>query len=163
MASKKKPLNAYVGSRKEKYKRPYRFLFHISVAPRKYLQPRRTPFQSSTNDEDRSHPALFLCPLKDIKEWVGWVSGKTRNSSNECSRKRFGKGGFVTLYVHVVRVNPKELRIPDKRYCQEFILTKTLIPLAIIPIRYYLDRSLQLGKVASLVKQLKKYGRHHGK
>jgi len=61
----------------------------------------------------------------------------------------------MTLFVHVVRVNPSDLIIPNKRFDEEFIVSKAIRPLVVVPIRYYSDRPVNLNKVAAAAKRVK--------
>jgi hypothetical protein len=154
MARKKKSLGSYVAECREKYKHPYRLLFHVSLAPRKVLSPRRTTFQVPS-DDDRQHPLLFLCPLRDVKEWLGWYLTKFPASRKKEVDRVLNKRGHLVLYVHVVRVNPDELVIPRIRYYQEFATRNAHRPEAIIPIKLTYGKPLNLSRVASKVEQVK--------
>jgi hypothetical protein len=162
MASKKKCLGCYVRDRRQKYRHPYRLLFHVSTAPRKVLVPHRTTYQE-WGDDERQHPLLFLCPFGDIKQWMGWYTGKfPRSRGKEVSRAWSGEGHLV-LYVHVVRVDPARLAIPRSRYYHEFTTRDALRPVAIVPIRFHPGKPLNLSRVASKVEQVKDFARGRGR
>ena len=103
MSRKKKKLKNNYTKRSKKHK----FLFHISTAPRKFLQPRRTTYYGGRDDPDRWEALLFLCTKKEIKDWINWVLTKFTNNDYRRILKNFRVGGYVTLYVHIVKVNVK--------------------------------------------------------
>jgi hypothetical protein len=155
MASRKKKLGQYIEGRRAKYRHPYRILFHTSISPRKVLYPKLTPCQHD-GDLDRAQPQLFLCPFQDIRTWTDWVFRKySLTKQVELQRQVLDKKAPVLLYVHLVRVNPKDLGIPKIRYGHEFIVQKALRPAAVVPIRYYDGRALNLAKVSSCMQKLK--------
>ncbi len=162
MASKKKCLGSYIRERRQKYRHPYRLLFHVSTAPRKVLVPHRTTYQDD-GDEERQHPLLFLCPLKDIKEWLGWYMGKFPRSRGKDVNQAWSGEGYVVLYVHIVRVDSARLSIPWNRYLQEFTTSDALRPVAVVPVRFYPGRPLNLSRVASRVEQVNDITRHRGR
>ena len=156
MASRKKKLGQYIKGRRVKYRHPYRILFHTSISPRKVLHPHITTYQWG-GDFDRKQPLLFLCPFKDIRNWIDWVFEKYRPAKQKALRRQvLGKDDFVLLYVHLVRVDPKDLGVPKCRYRQEFIVKKALRPVAVVPIRYYDGRPPNLAKVSACIKRVKK-------
>ena len=158
MASKKKSLGSYVRERRQKYRHPYRLLFHVSTAPRKVLVPHRTTYQDG-EDAERQHPLLFLCPYKDIKQWLSWCTGKfSRSRSHEVNQSWAGRG-HVVLYVHLVYVDPARLEIPQIRFYEEFVTRDALRPAAVVPIRYQYGKPLNLSRVASKIEQVKDFAR----
>nr|MDO8112960.1 hypothetical protein [Candidatus Sigynarchaeota archaeon] len=157
MARKQKILGNYVRDRRKKYQHPCRLFFHVSAAPRKVLVPHRTTWNGG--DEERQQALLFLCPLHDIKVWTDWYLSKFPKSRSKDVRDAVCKGGRLVLYVHIVRVNPADLAIPQKRFDQEFIVRKALRPLAIVPVRFTYGKPLQLSRVFSKIEQIKEAGR----
>ncbi len=155
MASRKKKLGQYVEGRRAKYRHPYRILFHTSISPRKVLHPKITSCQHE-GDLDRKQPQLFLCPFHDIRTWIDWVFRKY-SLTKQCALQRqvLDKNSYVLLYVHLVRVDPRDLGVPKIRYGQEFIMQKAVRPIAVVPIRYYDGRSPNLAKVSSCLQKLK--------
>ncbi|OLS15802.1 MAG: hypothetical protein RBG13Loki_0572 [Promethearchaeota archaeon CR_4] len=155
MASRKKKLGKYVEGRCTKYRHPYRILFHTSISPRRVLHPKITPCQHE-GDPDRPQPLVFLCPFQDIRTWVEWVFQKHGPSKQEVlQRQVLMKGAPVILYVHLVRVVSRDLQVPKIRYGQEFVVKKAVCPVAIVPVRYYLGRSLNLAKVSACMQKIK--------
>jgi hypothetical protein len=154
MAPKKKHLGNYVRERRQKYRHPYRLLFHVSAAPRKVLVPHRTTYQER-GDEERQQSLLFLCLFKDIKQWMGWCVDKLPRSRNDDAKLAISGIRHVVLYVHIVRVDPARLTIPQNRYHQEFTTRDALRPLAVVPIRFQYGKPLNLSRVASKLEQLK--------
>jgi hypothetical protein len=154
MAPKKKCLGTYVRERRQKYRHPYRFLFHVSTAPRKVLVPHRTTYQERGDDE-RQQPLLFLCPLRDVRQWIGWYMGKFPRSRGKDVGQAWSGEGHIALYVHIVRVDPLKLEIPRNRYYQEFTTRDALRPVAIVPIRFKSGKPLNLARVASKMDQIK--------
>ncbi|TFG18366.1 MAG: hypothetical protein EU530_09335 [Promethearchaeota archaeon] len=128
----------------------YTYLFHVSTQPRKILQPNRTSFCYKP-DEDRVQALLFLCPRHEIKDWVDWVAGKRRDRHDY---KFLLKGGYITLYIHAVRVFVPDLIIPSPRYGNEFVVKDRLRPRAIIPMRFSYNKKIDLSKVNSTLKRL---------
>jgi hypothetical protein len=161
MAPKKKRLGTYVRERRQKYRHPYRLLFHVSTAPRKVLVPHRTTYQEPWDDE-RQHPLLFLCPFHDIKQWLSWCAGKFSKPHFKEVANAFSGKGHMVLYVHIVRVDPASLAIPRRRYHQEFTTRDALRPVAIVPIRYQCDKPLNLSRVASKIEQVKEWKNDRG-
>jgi len=158
MAAKKKQLSTYVRERREKDRHPYRILFHVSAAPRKVLIPRRTTYQAE-GDEERPHPLLFLCPFRDIKQWMGGYTDKfPRSRQKDVCQAWFGHA-HVVLHVHIVRVDPKHLVIPQFRFHHEYISRDALQPAAIVPIRFQWGKPLNLSRVASVAEQIKENAR----
>ncbi len=155
MASRKKKLGQYVKGRREKYRHPYRILFHTSISPRKVLHPNITSCQHE-GDLDRKQPQLFLCPFQDIRTWIDWVFRKY-SLTKQCALQRqvLDKNSYVILYVHLVRVDPRDLRVPKIRYGQEFIVQQAVRPIAVVPIRFYDGRSINLSKVSSRMQKIK--------
>lgn len=154
MASKK-TLGNYVESRKKKYHSKWKFYFHLSNAPRKFLQPRSTPIASTLESNERLQPLLFLTPYNRIKSWLDWTVHKLHGQKFDKGWERLDQGGYITIYVHIVRVSPEELQTPKKRYAGEFVVKRSLRPLAVVPVRYYYYRRLDLAKVSAKVKHLK--------
>ena len=133
-------------------KKQYFYLFHISAQPRKYLQPYRTTWCFEP-DEDRTQALLFLCPRREIRNWISWVNGKTRDSH---LFKNLHHGGHVTLYIHIVRVKYNNLILPNPRIGGEFVSKDRLRPRAIVPIRVYSYKRTNLAKLNSVLKKLNK-------
>jgi hypothetical protein len=161
MARKHKPLGKYVRSRRIKYKRPVRILFHLSVAPRKVLAPHRTTFQLSVEDE-RQHALLFLSPLNELKNWTGWLLTKVPRSRSNDIYDAFAVGKPFVFYVHIVRVDPADLIVPAVRFHGEFAIDRAIRPVAVVPVRYYWDRLLDLSRVAAKAEQVK-FSSHLGR
>jgi hypothetical protein len=156
MASRKKKLGKYIEGRQAKYRHPYRILFHTSISPRKVLHPHITPYQF-LGDLEREQPLLFLCPFNDIHTWVDWVFGKHRPRKREAfTRKVLAKKAYITLFVHLVRVNSNDLVAPHERFGQEFVVRKALRPIAVVPIRYFEGRTPNLAKVSRCMEKMKK-------
>jgi len=155
MASRKKKLGQYIEGRRAKYRHPYRILFHTSISPRKVLHPKITTCQLY-GDMERAQPLLFLCPFRDIRTWVDWVFKKYRPTKQKVLQRRvLAKNAPVTLYVHIVRVDPRDLGVPEIRFGQEFVVKKALRPIAVVPIRYYTGYAPNLAKVASYIQKIK--------
>lgn len=146
MSRKKRRSN----NRKAKKQKKYSYLFHISTQPRKFLQPYRTSF-CYDSEEDRAQALLFLCPREEIKNWMDWVSSKSREKS---LYKKLCQGGYMTLYVHVVRVYIPDLIIPFPRYGNEFVVKDRLRPRAIVPMRFYYHKKINISKLNSTLKRL---------
>ncbi len=140
-------------NKKAKKRKPYSFLFHISTQPRKFLQPYRTSFCYNP-DEDRTQALLFLCPRREIKDWLCWVAEKFRGKENHRTMKTLYLGGYVTLYIHVVRIHTPDLIIPTPRYGNEYVIKDRIRPRAIVPIRYSLTKKINLGRLNSTLKRL---------
>ncbi|MHA1112200.1 MAG: hypothetical protein ACTSRE_13925 [Promethearchaeota archaeon] len=136
--------------RKAKKRKLYSYLFHISTQPRKFLQPYRTSYCFDPV-EDRTRALLFLCPRHEIKTWIDWVMGKRRNGHDY---KSLLQGGYVTLYIHVVRVYTPDLIIPTPRYGKEYVVKDRLRPRAIVPIRVSYIKKIDLGRLNSTLKRL---------
>jgi len=136
--------------RKARKRKPYTYLFHISTQPRKFLQPYRTSF-CYDSDEDRTQALLFLCPRHEIKDWMNWVTGKTRDRHQY---KKMDEDGYVTLFIHVVRVYTRDLIIPTPRYGEEYVVKDRLRPRVIVPVRYSFNRRTDLSKLNSTLKRL---------
>ena len=137
-------------NRKSKKRKKYCYLFHISTQPRKYLQPCRTTWCFEP-DEDRTQALLFLCQRREIKDWISWVMGKIRDRHKFT---KLGHGGYVTLYIHVVRVRNTDLIQPNPRIHGEFVVKDRLSPRAIVPIRVYWTKRIELTKLNSTLKRL---------
>ena len=135
----------------------HKYLFHISTAPRKFLQPRRTTFWGSSYDPDRWEALLFLCSKNEIRGWFDWVLKKFPNKEFWRNDKILQHGGYVTLYVHIVKVNVKDLFIPETRYGKEFVIKKALRPRKIVPVRYYPYKRTDLSGISTALKYLKKH------
>jgi hypothetical protein len=155
MALKKKRLVKYIDSRNQKYRHPARYFFHLSIAPRRVLIPHKTSWNPNFNDHDRGNSMLFLTPLAQMKEWFGWVLMKYPDSEHTRVLKTLDKNKYVTLFVHIVEVDPEELIIPYPRFSDEVAIQRAVRPLAIIPIRYYLNKRLNLAKVSSTLEKIK--------
>ncbi len=156
MASRKKKLGQYVEGRREKYRHPYRILFHTSISPRKVLHPKITTYQDY-GDPERAYPLLFLCPFKDVCHWVDWVFEKHHATKQKALRRQvLEKGAPIILYVHLVRVDPCDLGIPKIRYRDEFVVKKAIRPVAVVPIRYYAGHRPNLAKVSACLEKIKK-------
>jgi len=136
-----------------KTRKPYTYLFHISTQPRKFLQPYRTSYCYSP-DEDRTQALLFLCPRREIKDWVDWVTGKFHGKENHHTWKTLDQGGYVTLFIHVVRVYIPNLIIPSPRYGNEYVVKDRIRPRAIVPIRYSFNKRIDLSKLNSTLQRL---------
>jgi hypothetical protein len=106
-------------------------------------------------DPDRSQSALFLSPFNQLRHWCDWVTSKFHGSTGSEMMKRLFQKGFVVIYVHIVRIDPNDLEIPENRFMNEFFIKKAIKPLKIVPIRYYLDKRVDLGKVCSAVREIK--------
>lgn len=63
-------------------------------------------------------------------------------------------GGYVTLYIHVVRVYTSNLLIPNPRFGTEFVVKDRIQPRAIVPIRVSFQKKLDLSKLNSTLKRL---------
>ncbi len=155
MASRKKKLGKYIQGCREKYRHPYRILFHTSISPRKVLHPKITTYQIY-GDLERAYPLLFLCPFKDVSHWVDWVFEKHHATKQQALRRQvLAKGAPVILYVHLVLVDPRDLDVPKIRYHQEFVVKKAVRPVAVVPIRYYAGRRPNLAKVSACLQKVK--------
>ncbi|MFX0100428.1 MAG: hypothetical protein ACFFCS_12680 [Candidatus Hodarchaeota archaeon] len=156
MSRRKNKLGKYVKSRKAKYRNTPRILFHTSPSPRKVLVPRRTGYSDGDPGCERWQPLVYLCPFNEIKDWTWWVMDKLPNAGRDRARNRFDKGEHVILYVHVVEVDPGDLHVLENRAGHEFVTGNALRPRAIVPIRYSINRPLNLARVASVAARIKK-------
>jgi hypothetical protein len=94
---------------------------------------------------------LFLCPRREIKTWIDWVTGKCRD---KFYYKKMSQGGYITLYIHVVRVYTPDLIIPSPRYGNEFVVKDRIRPRVIVPVRVSLYKKIDLSKLNSTLKRL---------
>ena len=152
MARKRRRLGQYVKDRKEKYQRKKKpnYLVHVSNSPRKILYPRITPFAWDIVDDERATPLLFLSPVQEISNWLGWCYYK--------EIRKINKYGYCLLYIHVIKVKQEEIFHPKKRYDDEFVTRFIQKPIEIIPIRYYPEYNYaNLHALFSKLKIIKNY------
>jgi hypothetical protein len=138
---------------RNKQTKPYSYLFHVSTQPRKVLQPYRTSFCYDFN-EDRTQALLFLCSKKEIKDWIEWVIRKFPTKKFWYIQKTLSHGGYVTLYIHIVRMYSRDLEIPTPRYGNEFVVKKCVRPREIVPIRVYQYKKMDFSKLNSTLQRL---------
>lgn len=155
MSRKRKTLGNYVKSRKAKYRTTPRILFHTSTSPRKVLKPMRTCYSDGHPGSERWEPLVYLCPFNEIKDWTWWVIDHLPRAKRMRVLKRFFEGQHVTLYVHVVEVDPGEVRVLGDRAGREFVTPNALRPRAIVPIRFYHCKPLNLAKVSAAAARIK--------
>lgn len=144
----------YVRSRQKKYRHSVRVLFHLSIAPRKVLAPRRTTFQLSKDDE-RQHSLLFLSPLNELENWTEWLLQKVPRSRRGDVLDAETGGKPIVFYIHIVRVDPADLIVPSVRNHGEFAISRAVRPAAIVPVRFQQGRLLNLSRVVARAEQVK--------
>ncbi|MBN2156609.1 MAG: hypothetical protein JW776_11245 [Candidatus Lokiarchaeota archaeon] len=152
MSHKKK----HTRKRKTKKSKLYSYLFHISTQPRKFLQPYRTTY-CYDSEEDRNQALVFLCPRREIKVWIDWTIGKIRNKQCRHVQKCLQHGGYITLYIHIVRVFNPDLMIPKPRCGNEFVLRDRIRPRAIVPVRIYHHNKIDLSRLNAVLQRLNRY------
>ena len=152
MARKGKKLGQYIKDRKEKYRKmkiPH-FLVHISNSPRRILYPKITPFAWDIEDSERAEPLLFLSPIQEISNWLGWCYYK--------EIKRVNQHGYCLLFIHVIEPKKGEIFQPINRYNEEFVTKNIQKPIEIIPIKYYPENNYaNLHPLFTKVKILKNH------
>ena len=151
MARKSKKLSQYIRDRKEKNRKqkvPH-FLVHVSNSPRRILYPNITPFAWDIEDFERAKPLLFLSPVQEISNWLGWCYYK--------ENKRTNKYGYCLLYLHIIRTKKEDIFYPRNRYSEEFVTKKIQKPIEIVPIRYYPENNYaNLQPLSTRLKILKR-------
>jgi hypothetical protein len=160
MSRKTKQLGKYIKSRKAKYRNPPRILFHTSPSPRKVLTPRRTSYSNGCPECERWESLVYLSPFKNIKAWAWWAIERLPQPELKRAYKSHEKGDPVILYVHVVEVDPGDVHILNeaKGYDNigEYVTVNAVRPRAIVPIRLYHDRPLNLSRVSAVASRIKK-------
>jgi len=170
MASRKKNLGKYVLRCKEKYKREYSYLIHVSNAPHKVLVPNITDFAHQTVVKDKKNRIIhcdyerfqhfvFFSPPQEFDNWVHWCSSKNPKPNNN---------GYITLYAHVVRVSLKDTLILKNRYSNELVYPNSIAVKTIIPFRVYVgkryrERPINRDKVLRKLDYIKKQYKYNQK